>query len=168
MNSRDSTKCVTIAALLGVFVAPSASAVGPFHFAHDGTLGSASTAVDILEYSCALTHSGSTLTAFEARVRDKLPVVTPYVRVKVERVSPFLSGAQKTDPNSNSAVGDGDAAGVASPFSNVAHVAGGTGVYRIHVSKSASGTELYSLDYHCLYGSTPHPAPGPLTYIQNQ
>lgn len=152
------------ALLAGLLVAPCVSA----HWLHDGVLGTPSTSVDILQYSCALTYLGAALTGFEARVRDKLPVAAPLVRVQVQRVSPLASGPVRTDPLSNTPVGDGDVAGTASPYSSVSMVSGSTGVFKIFVSKSAAGAETYQLDYHCLYGATPHPTPGPLQYLQNQ
>lgn len=168
MINRYSAKRLAVAVLLGSVCAAAPSTWA--HWTHSGQLGSASTAVDILQYTCAASYNGSNFTAFEARVRDKLPVATPYVRVQVQRVSPLLNGLLRTDPNSNSAVGDGDtvAGGTASPMSNVATTAGDSRVYKIYVSKSATGIEFYELDYHCLYGATPHPAPGALIYLQNQ
>lgn len=148
------------------------------HWTHSGSLGSTSTATDILKYSCAATWINPNdnitynLASFQARVRDVSPVATPYVKVKVERVSPLLTGSLQTDPNSNSGVGDGDAPGKASPFSTVATTAGDTRVYKIYVSKTGSPIEKYQLEYHCLYSNPGsgsfHPTPGVLTYIQNQ
>jgi hypothetical protein len=51
-------------------------------------------------------------------------------------------------------------------------VAGDTRVYRINVSKTASGAETYELDFHCLYNNPDsgnvHPTPGAFTFIQDQ
>lgn len=162
----------TGALLSGLLMAPAAWA----HWTHSGTLASSATSVDILQYTCAATYvvSGVTynLVSFQARVRDKLPVAASFIKVQVQRVSPALLGTLQTDPNSNSVVGDGDASGTASPFSVVSTTAGDTRVYRINISKTATGAENYELDFHCLYNNpnngNAHPTPTAPTYIQNQ
>lgn len=161
------------AALLGGLLA---SPVAWSHWSHNGDLGNNASSVDIMSYTCAPTYVLNSviynLVSFKARVRDKLPIAVSYVQVKVERVSPLLSGTLQIDPNSNSLVGDGDVLGTASPFSSVNTTAGDTLVYKIYVSKSAAGIEQYQLDFHCLYNNPDsgnvHPTPGTLTYVQNQ
>jgi len=158
--------------LTGLLTIPTAWA----HWNYSSTM-SKTTTQHIRQYTCAPTWvwpgDGLTynLVSFDARVRDKAPVATPYVRVQVLRVAGTVYGVQQTDPNSNTSTGDGDAAGVGSPFSTVAAAGnGGNEIFKIRISKSSTAAaENYELEYHCLYsnpnnGIDPnHPTPGALT-----
>lgn len=130
------SKTFTQPALVGFFALfLSASAL-----AHDqtGSLGSAASSVDYYQVTCSDDGNGAPL-SMTAQVKDTSPVASPLVSVLVRK--------------SNVAIASTDAVDGDTTFSPLVYVNGGSGVYDVFVQKSATGTESYTLTYHCMTGS---------------
>ncbi len=123
-------------ALLGVFSLILAGAAG----AHDKTdsLGSAASAVDYYQVTCSDDGNGAPL-SLTAQVKDNSPVASPLVSVSVKKGSAATASTDAVDGDTT--------------YSPLVYVNGGAGVYDVFVLKSATGTENYTLSYHCMTGN---------------
>jgi hypothetical protein len=131
--------------------------------AHDqnGSLGSSGSATDFYQVTCAIDEDGGLVPArLFLQLRDNTSVPETAALVAVQAQKGALA-ANATDPSGADALpGPGTA------------VYGGAGVYDVLIYKTGSGTETYSLTYHCetapdAVGQTDH-TPTSITTRQNQ
>jgi hypothetical protein len=102
-----------------------------------GFLGKKKSATDVYSVTCSNEEGGDTATfRLAARVRDEDPRRKPQLSVMIAKGG---AAAQATDRN-----GDGNRR-----YSPWAYVDGGNGVYRMIVTKSRRGREIYSVEFHC-------------------
>lgn len=100
-----------------------------------GSLGSSAGATDVYAVICS-TDAGTATYRLATRVRDNAPVKPPLVSVSSSKGGVVTN---TTDTN-----GDGN-----SSYSAYAYNNKGNGTYTVSVKKSASGSELYTLVFHC-------------------
>ncbi|MBA2590869.1 MAG: hypothetical protein M3495_21670 [Pseudomonadota bacterium] len=103
-----------------------------------GSVGKKKSATDVYSVTCSNEEGGDTPTfRLAAHVRDELPRRNkPKVSVTIAKDG---TAVRVTDKN-----GDGNRR-----YSPWAYVDGGNGNYRMTVTKSRRGAELYSVEFHC-------------------
>lgn len=102
-----------------------------------GSLGKKKSATDVYSVTCSNEEGGDTATfRLATRVRDELPRRKPLLSVTIAKDG---TAVRVTDKN-----GDGNRR-----YSPWAYVDGGNGVYRMTVTKSRRGAEIYSVEFHC-------------------
>ncbi|MGH9894051.1 MAG: hypothetical protein ACREA0_19150 [bacterium] len=102
-----------------------------------GSLGKKKRATDVYSVTCSNEEGGDTATfRLAARVRDEPPPRKPLLSVTIAKGG---TEVRVTDRN-----GDGNRR-----YSPWAYVDGGNGNYRMIVTKSGKGAELYSVEFHC-------------------
>lgn len=114
--------------VFGAYAVPAAA------HTQSGSLGSGTSATDVYSITCSNDGSGAPA-RIRAQVRDQSPVASPVVSVQV------IKGSLGTNSSDGT---DGDTA-----YSPLVSVNGGSGAYTVLVNKTASGSETYTLQYHC-------------------
>lgn len=109
-----------------------------FSHTQTGLLGTGASATDYYQVTCSNDGSGAPA-SLTVQVLDTAPVASPLVSVLLHK---GLVATHSTDAT--------DADATASPL---VYVNGGAGVYNLFVKKSASGSENYSLTFHCMTGT---------------
>jgi hypothetical protein len=105
-------------------------------YAHtqNGSLGAVATATDYYQVTCSNDGNGPPRSLI-AQVKDLAPVAPPRVSVQVAKGAVSRSAIDAVDGNA--------------AFSPLVRVAGGAGVYHVYIRKSAAGSEIYTLSFHC-------------------
>lgn len=105
----------------------------------DGSLGASASATDVYRVTCdgsgAIHHLRGAIHHLMTQVRDNGPVKPPKVSVVTTKGG---ASTTSTDPV------DGNTA-----YSPEKELAKGNGVYTVSIKKSAAGSEIYRLRYHC-------------------
>lgn len=118
----------------------------------NGSLGSGAGATDYYLITCA-PDAGENSSSLEARVKDNSPVAAPLVSVQVVRARLAANATDLSDGNTT--------------YSPNAKVNGGNGTYIVMVNKTTTGSESYSLEYHCKAANGVHTATS-ISTQQNQ
>jgi hypothetical protein len=134
MSRRDAIRG---ARALGAILAVAGSAGAAAAHTQVGVLEEPASVVDIYQVTCFDDGAGAPA-SLVTRVRDGDPVLAPLVSLQAQK------GFQAT--NATDAV-DGDPESSPSVWVN-----GGPGSYDVFVDKSGSGSELYTLSFHCMTG----------------
>lgn len=117
-----------------------------------GSLGSSASATDVYRVTCSTDGSGATH-HLVTQVRDNAPVKPPKVSAVATKGG---ASTTSTDPV------DGNTA-----YSPEKELAKGNGAYTVSIKKSASGSEIYTLLYHCETASDVHTGTS-ISQTQNQ
>lgn len=106
-----------------------------------GALGKPASATDIYQVTC-LDDGNGPPHHLSTQVMDRAPVAPPMVSVTMTKDG---KSAKSTDPI------DGD-----NQYSPETPLPGGGGAYLVSVTKSAKGSEIYTLQYHCITANNVH------------
>lgn len=117
-----------------------------------GSLGSPASATDVYRVTCSNDGSGATH-HLVTQVRDNAPVKPPKVSVVATKGGASTTSTDPVDGNS--------------AYSPEKELAKGNGVYTVSIKKSASGSEIYTLQYHCETASGVHTGTS-ISQTQNQ
>jgi hypothetical protein len=148
------------------FVLPLALSLAAVPFAHAhvfrGSLGKAASAMDIIDIPCG---TGGDSLRLDVEVLDLKPVKPPRLLIQVLKDGVTANAIDPKDADRK--------------YSPIASVAGGTGTYRVSISKLESRpgrpdrtrkhAELYQAQIHCMVGNVEQPGDqSKWRYIQNQ
>lgn len=125
----------------------------PIALAHTqtGSLGSGAGATDLYTVTCSTDSSGATFR----------------LRIRVKDNTSGSSRVQAQTRKSSIATNSTDPSGGNTAYSPTVYNNSGNGAYNVLVNKSASGTNSYTLEYHCQTEAGGHTGTD-ITTLQNQ
>jgi hypothetical protein len=126
-------RAAALAALLAALGLPQAAR----SHTQNGSLGSSATATDYYQVFCSDDGSGPPASLF-LHVLDVSPAAAPLVAVLAQRGVLVVNSTDATDADTTP--------------SPIAYLNAGAGAYDVLVYKTASGSESYTLTFHCMTG----------------